>query len=397
MWGRWGIRAGFCRSSNPLDLLLGLEYRLRCGRPPACVARPRERSFIVAELPELTLEPGGRYCVYALAKRGLPSLDAARLLARRLGVNPRQASIAGLKDTEATTLQYICLPCPREPPAIVAVPGRLWARLVGRASRCPRRGVLRGNRFTIVLEPVSASCREVVEAAEALRGAKLPAYYGYQRFGTRRPNTHLQGLALLRGDLAWYARELLGSPYPDESPATARCRASLWRSEECQGSRLYEATVARRAASPADLPALLPRGVAEIQLAALQAYIFNRYLSLRLARGHSLDEKLPGERLVGGRPHAPVPGIGYRLGTGGEAAELLEEALEPLGIGLEDLAEPPPGLPRLRPYWRPVYTVPEGLEARIIPGCRVAIAFSLEKGMYATLVLRELAEPPECV
>ncbi|OWJ54890.1 tRNA pseudouridine(13) synthase TruD [Pyrodictium delaneyi] len=386
-----------CRSNNLLDLLIAMEYRLLCTGPVACIARPRERSFVVAELPELTIEEDGRYCVYVLAKRGLPSLDAARLLARMLGANPRSVNIAGLKDTGATTVQYACLPCPREPRELVTVPGRLWARLVGRTNRCPRRGVLKGNQFTIVLEPVSATPQEVMEAARGLARAKLPAYYGYQRFGTRRPNTHLQGLALLRGDLALYARELLGNPYPDEGPETARCRATLWRGRGCSESRLYEARVARDAASPGDLARLLPRGVLELQLAALQAYVFNRYLSLRIAHGYSLEERLPGERQVEGRPYAPVPGIGYRLGTGGKAAELLEEALEPLGISLETLAEPPPGLPRLRPYWRPVYTVPEGLRARILPDGRVALSFTLEKGMYATLVLRELAEPPECV
>ncbi|HID40880.1 MAG TPA: tRNA pseudouridine(13) synthase TruD, partial [Pyrodictium sp.] len=194
-----------------------------------------------------------------------------------------------------------------------------------------------------------------------------------------------------------YVRELLGNPYPDESPETARCRATLWRSRGCSESRLYEARVARDAASPGDFARLLPRGVLELQLAALQAYVFNRYLSLRIAHGYSLEERLPGERQVEGRPYAPVPGIGYRLGTGGKAAELLEEALEPLGISLETLAEPPSGLPRLRPYWRPVYTIPKGLRARILPDGQVALSFTLEKGMYATLVLRELAEPPECV
>lgn len=359
------------------------------------MAKPRERSFIVAEEPELALEPRGRYCVYLLAKRGLPSGAAARLLARLIGAPAEAAMIAGLKDTEATTLQYACLPCPRDPPVLVTVPGRLWARLLGRASRCPRRGVLRGNRFTIVLEPLG-SCRELEEALESLRAARLPAYYGYQRFGTRRPDTHLQGLALLRGDQAAYARELLASPYPDESPAARRCRRSLWRAPGCSGSRLYEARAAG-AKGPGWLRHLVPRQVLELQLAALQAYIFNRYLSLRISMGHSLGEKLPGERLLGGRPYAPVPGIGYRLGTGGAARELLEEAIGSIGLSPEDLAKPPPGLPRLRPYWRPVYTTPQGLAAARLPGCRLAVRFSLERGMYATLLLRELAEPPGCV
>ena len=385
---------GFCRSPDPLDQLTAALYRASCRYPPPLrIAGPRERSFIVVEQPLTPPGSSGGYCSYLVAKRGLPSTAAAAMLARLLGAP--WASVAGLKDTEATTVQEVCLPCPPNPPMRLAVRGRLWARLLGRRGRCPRRGELRGNCFTVVME--APGPREAAEAAETLRqlaAQPLPAYYGYQRFGTRRPNTHIVGLLLIRGDYEQLIYELLASGYPDESPDAKACRRARWSPPECRRSRLYEAAIAERLkTTPMGPRSLLPRTVAELAAGAVQAYIYNYYLSLRIERGHPLTVRLTGERLaVNGTPMAPVPGVGKRVGAGGEARKLLLEAIEMVGLTVEQLSNPAPGSPRLRGYWRPVAMTVQGLKVAVEDD-RLVLRFCLEKGMYATTLLREVASP----
>ncbi|MET1127985.1 MAG: tRNA pseudouridine(13) synthase TruD, partial [Thermoproteota archaeon] len=288
-----------------------------------------------------------------VAKRGLSTPDALRLLAKLTGRKPHAFTALGLKDAEATTLQLVCGPCPRggERRWVVAG-GRLWAKVAGYVDGCPRKP--KANRFHIVLEPLAGvKASSVVEAAARLK-ARLPAYYGYQRFGTRRPVTHLLGASLLRGELDTFAATLLGEPHPDESPPTVECRLRAWKG--CTG-RLLEAKLAPYADRVTDLLRRIPRGLIEIFGGALQAYIFNEYLSARISYGYDLGERLRGERLAAdGRPLAPVPGIGYKVGVSGEARTLIREALSAAGLDERDLENRLGLLPKLRPYWRPTYT-----------------------------------------
>ncbi len=370
-----------CSSPDPLDKLLAMDYRVRCGPPLARIARPRERSFIVLEEHSLPARITGGACLYLVAKRGLSTAEAAARLSRLLG---GQARYLGLKDAEATTVQLVCIePCPGGAPQFIRLPG-LWARLLQRSPRCPGRRSLLGNKFTIILEPLGGAPERICEELKRAAEAGLPAYYAYQRFGTRRPSTGHAALAALAAAhrFLW---ELLDYDYPDEMPETRRCRRTLWRSEACSGG--YEAQLAPRPGRL--LPRSIPGFVASIHSSALQALVFNAYLSERLRRGYDLWEPVPGERRGAGAPLAPVPGVGYRLRIGGEAAKILGEALTRLGLDEEMLEKPPPLLEKRRPYWRPVAVKPRRLACRVTGGM-VVVGFSLDTGMYATLLLREV-------
>lgn len=380
------------RSSHELDLLLGLHYRVT-GPPYSCatLAKPRESAFVVVEIAEPPSPTGrGDACIYLVAKKKLSTPEAAALLAKKLGGH---AAPLGLKDTNATTLQLICIkPCPLQAPANLTLRRRhAWARLVARTSRCPNTRILRGNRFTIQLEPDNCSLRELEERANQVLHSRLPAYYAYQRFGTTRPTTHYIGLTMLQQPHLALTREILDTPYPDESPAARRCRLHAWREDDCRIGRMYEPQLARKLPNASTIP----RFLRSISSSALQAAIFNHYLSIRIERGQPLDKPLNGERRAeNGAALAPVPPIGLKCKCRGEARRLLREAAERLGISLSELENPGPILETRTGYWRPLYTTP------LFPSIeksrdekRLILRFTMEKGMYATLVLRELIDP----
>ena len=376
-----------------LDRLLGLRYRVTSGHEVARVCQPRESCFIVGEEPPITIRAKGRYCVYVLVKKGKPTLQAISVLEKKLlGRRHGRAVFFGLKDTDATTLQYVCAPCQpgssqgREGP--IRLGEGAWARLVGYTDHC-RSTPPEGNRFWIILEPL----REVddVLARLAELGSKLlPNYYGYQRFGTRRPNTHLLGLSLIKRDYATYLGELLGSPYPDESTDNQLCRLRAWRGCE---SGLYESMLSARAESVNDFVTKLPYKIVSLYVSALQAYIFNLYLSKRIELGYRLSERIKGER-GNSTPLAPVPGLGYRIGVSGEARQILRDVLESIGLSEEDIRRPVPRIKRVKPFWRPIAFRIDSIRAKKI-GDRVVVFFRLGYGMYATTVLRELVKIPD--
>ncbi len=379
----------FVESTHPLDFMLGMWYKILNYGPVAEIVEPKRRSFIVIEEYDIPISRRPqKYCVYILAKRGKTSIEASRSLAKRLGVP--WVSTLGLKDTDATTLQVLCLPCPKNPPIIISGPGPQWARFLGYTSRCPRKGSNMGNCFIIVLKVLS---RNLSRALETIKISYLPAYYAYQRFGTRRPNTHLVGIRLLKVDHVSFIEELLISDYPTEGEKTRYCRRTFWNDPKlCRNLRFYENIVARRLKISMDFLRSINKMITEMFLSAVQAYIFNLYVSLRIKRGYDYRVKLSGERITdSGVPLVYIPGIGYKVGISGKAYEILMDALEYAGLSYDDLADPPPGIPRLRPYWRPAFTRVRGL-SYMMHGDNIVLRFCMEKGMYATLVLREIVD-----
>ena len=82
--------------------------------------RTCDDDFVVYE--ELPYAPSGAgdHVFVRIEKRGLPTLDAARLLARALGIRDRDIGIAGMKDRRAVTRQWLSLPPPVTPEQALA-------------------------------------------------------------------------------------------------------------------------------------------------------------------------------------------------------------------------------------------------------------------------------------
>ncbi len=388
------VREDFFETTNPLDLIVGMYYRVRKNGDLACIAEPRDRNFIVIEEYEIQSSNTKikRYCIYVLVKRGLSTYKAVAILSKKLGVRVKQLSVLGLKDTDATTVQLLCFPCREDTPVTMNL-DNIWIRLVGRSEKCPSRQTsLIGNKFIIILDVEDVD--DAINAFHDLAQAKIPAYYGYQRFGIKRPNTHLLGYYLVKLDWGDYFRELFNSPYPHEDIQEILCRASY--SRECNIG-IVEALLRRRKSTIYEYMIKQPKWFIDIQLRALQAIIFNKYISKRIEEGYSLDTKISGER-VGktGRPLAVVPGIGYKIPVTGRSRAILREVLAELSLD-ETLLASTEYIPKIRPYWRPLYTIIKELKLEHYNDNKLLVSFSLEKGMYATTVLREVVKVPDCI
>ena len=68
--------------------------------------------FLVEEIPLSPPEGGGEHLYVRIEKRGLPTLEAARLLGWRLGVPERDIGLAGMKDTRAVARQWLSFRSP---------------------------------------------------------------------------------------------------------------------------------------------------------------------------------------------------------------------------------------------------------------------------------------------
>jgi len=336
--------------------------------------RTTDDDFAVEE--ELPYPPSGAgdHVFVQIEKRGMTSIDAARAIARALGVRDRDLGIAGMKDRHAVTRQWLSLPPPVTPEQASAV--ELPGLRVLAAHRHPhklRTGHVRANRFVLRVRGVGPDAadraREILDALSRPPGA--PNWYGEQRFGKDRGNA-ARGMALLAG------------PEPSGAPP-------------------------RR-------PARRDQRLDRLMISALQSQLFNDWLSARLGdglyasvlagdvlhkRGGGMfvcdDPATDQARLTAGELVVTGPMFGDRMRMPADGSPALAR---------EDAILARAGIPR--DAFARVRAIAEGTrrDAAIqVAGATVTrvddstidVGFALPGGAYATAVMREIMKTPERV
>ncbi|MCI0571611.1 MAG: tRNA pseudouridine(13) synthase TruD [Myxococcaceae bacterium] len=154
--------------------------------------------FEVEELPAYVPSGTGEHLFLWVEKRGRDTPEVVRALAAQLEVPEQEVGVAGLKDRQAVTRQYLSVPARAEPrvPAVSLDGVRVLSAV--RHGNKLRTGHLKGNRFRLRLHGV----RDVGAAREALallERSGLPNYFGAQRFGRAGDNA-AKGRLLLKGE-----------------------------------------------------------------------------------------------------------------------------------------------------------------------------------------------------
>jgi tRNA pseudouridine13 synthase len=315
----------------------------------------------------------------------------------------------------------------------------LYIRDIHRGKDAVELGDLWGNRFSITVreinldkseaeERVKQTCREI----DGLGG--VPNFFGYQRFGIQRPLSHLVGIKLLKKEFREAAMLFLAKAYPLEGEDAQEARNYLSEKGDFAGAlekfprRLtYERIMLKHLSlHPNDIIGAfrrLPRGLQKMFIHAVQSYLFNRILSLRFKSGFPLNSAIPGdivtsvdsvspndytlvteeavsrinEEINSGRLGVSIPLIGYdsTLPTNkpGELVEkiLREEELNPSMFRLQSIPEMSSrGMVRLILLnVNDLKVLNIGEDEYSENAIKLTISFSLPKGSYATIVLRE--------
>lgn len=382
----------------------------------------RPSDFKVTErLADGIVSDQGPYRVYRVRKEKLTSLEAATELAGTLGVPSGEIGLAGLKDRQGVTTQYMS--ARHGAPVNVNLPG-LSIQSAGFAAENLDASASEGNDFQIVARDLSdADIDRLRESIEPVRTFGLPNYFDSQRFGNLRHGQGWIALDLLKGDVQGALQRLVASASPFEPPAKRRLKDALWRSFGDWGAcrsiagklGRYHSVFEHLRRDPEDFAGAFHRVATRerlIHLYAFQSHLFNRALALHVAEAcpdrfavNGIEGKLrfpnqevwtpeawdgqlmlPGERLEGVDDPDQRALYGRILGMLG---------IEPEGLVLPDV----PGF-QLKPEPRPARVVPIGLRVRPAEddnefrGRRmVKLQFGLPRGAYATLVVQRLVGP----
>jgi len=395
--------------------------------------------------PKRRLTGKGKHTVCLLIKRNWDNLLLVKRIARLLGVSPRRVHIAGIKDTRAVTAQHVSI---RDLP-----PKRIFKLSLKDAVLYPlcysktkiSVNQLYGNRFTITIQDVPCESFEITKRIQkvwqelSVLGG-MPNFFGHQRFGTVRPITHLVGKALTQGKLEEAAMIFLAQPSLFEHPKARRAREQLQKNGDFSEALRnfprhlkFEVLMLRHLAQkPNDFIGAfrkLPLRLRRLFVQAYQSYLFNRFLSERIRRGISLRDPQIGDYLVfldehglpvrhgliadfenleevqeavkKGKMRVAIPLVGYRQppsrGIQGEIERriLREEKVDPEDFNVASMSEvgAPGGLrTALAPIINFEFDEPSSDEENPLKG-KVRCRFTLLRGCYATVFLREIMKP----
>ncbi|MBI5229373.1 tRNA pseudouridine(13) synthase TruD [Candidatus Micrarchaeota archaeon] len=362
---------------------------------------------------------------FILQKREWNTLQALSAISRALHIGAKRLNFAGTKDRNAITTQ-LC--------SAFAVPSEKILSLkikdiqingAWKEKEKVRLGDLLGNRFTITLS--KENCGKNVEAEKIKKNASknnycIPNYFGQQRFGSMRGNSHLIGKLMLQGKYEEAVLNFLCFPGDDKLGAEAR--KQLEKEKDFAAALgyfprhlKYERTIlGQLAKNPRDFIGAfrkLPRTLQLIFIHAFQSFLFNELLKKRVEEKRLFvgaigdfycnsdsygfpeidsakaiedyaEATAVNERIQSGSCFLAGHLIGYETDLTQDEAFLLErEGIEKEAFRLKSMPELH-SKGSLRPLFVPLKDF-----AVLFPS-PVKIGFSLPSGSYATVAIEEL-------
>jgi len=431
---------------HPLEVDLGMEFYST--QNPALGGRLKNsvEDFIVEEITTdrirlqiepftqaSSLEPSGerdRFITMNVQKSGLTTMDVTIILASELKLPRQMVTYAGLKDKRAITVQRMSVPSRVNQLLQSLKLNRIHLSEPHYTRHPVQIGDLWGNNFTIHLVDIILDEDEALATAQKLANQPLLNYFGVQRFGITRPPTHLIGKALVVNDYERAVRIMLTTTNEYEPEELTDLRIRIGETFEFNEKILADfprdlrnerGVISSLIKHPADyeraVSTILPR-IQTLMIHAYQSYLFNRLLGLRVSNGLPINLPVPGDFLIQlDAPHSgrdswifvternlesmiervqaseygvacPVPGYSTKLPPS-KQTDMLSEILKSEGIRLLDFRNATNKnldsagglhLSSIDLQGREAESTDQG----------ILMKFSLRKGSYATVVMREI-------
>ncbi len=349
---------------HPLDYICGLKYYLTM-KKLKCTYIVSSKNFIVEELIDWDnlgfSTEDGNYIVLRITKRNIDTFQALRIISSKISIPEKNIHILGLKDRDSTAIQYAFINkyLVNNIGDLSINDKNIIVEPIGYTRIKPRKKHLTGNKFALIInEPREYNRAKQIMTAITEKG--LPSYYGYQRFGIKRPNTHILGkyIILRRTDL--FAKELLRSIYPLESiQSIINRRLGIY-------DKLYYEKIFSHNKNPEKALKTLSNMLNNLYIDAYSSYLYNLLLN-------KVIDFYGWNKLT---TRYPMPGCI-------NSEKYYKDLLVKENITYDELIK----------YTKCWYR--EGLFKPINPSIKIEnnrlyISFILEKGYYATIIMREL-------
>ncbi|MEO9277606.1 MAG: tRNA pseudouridine(13) synthase TruD [Nitrososphaera sp.] len=391
-----------------LDNLIGISvYSTKSSGSGGKIKSSPEQFFVSEILKEKILDAisqSGTYTVYKLKKTGIDTNHALSEIFKKYGL---RLKALGLKDANATTEQYVCdMSGGRANQRIIT--NKYILEEIGHVKKPLTKKDMIGNHFKIKID--GADFKKISEFSEY---GRIINFYGYQRFGSKRPVSHIIGKAIIQKNFDFAVETLLSHTSEYDSPENSRIREALKNKsnytnifKDIPYSMDTERIVLREMIEHGDsLKALraIPIQLRRFFVEAFQSYIFNKTMSLAFEYGQELVkpeqhdvcfdrndnlgrfENDPEQRLA-------IPLVGYSYSKKNRFDNEISKVLDFEQVKSKDF------------FVKEMQEVSEegGFRQAVISCKNFSIDepyvnFTLSRGSYATILLREIIKPSDPV
>lgn len=365
--------------------------------------RITDEDFLVSEvlskkvLQSISLE--GSYAVYKLKKHGIDTNHSLSNVFKKYGLRLKSL---GLKDASAVTEQFVCSEIKSNSVEKILEEKYSFER-IGFVKKPLSKKDMIGNKFTIKITGATNDIKKFDEYEKILN------FYGYQRFGSTRPVTHLIGKAILQKNYEKAVTLLLSFTSEYDSPENSKLRKKL--SDKSNYSKLLntiplqmdlERIVVNQMIKyddPKKSIHTLPISMRRFFIQAYQSFLFNKTLSMALIDGEDLFSPQNGDvcydkngivgkfsNEAGQTLSIPLVGYSYYKKTRFhyQISKILEsEEILPKDFFTKEMQE----------------LSSEGgfrnssIKCDDINVTNNTVSFTLSRGSYATIVMREIMKP----
>ena len=358
-------------------------------------------SEIISQRAQNSINAEEGYAVYKLKKKKIDTNHALSDVFRKKGI---RLKALGLKDASAITEQFVC--SGNKGKAIENFSTDKYSlEKIGFAKKPLSKKDMISNHFKIKISDCSDDLSSFTDYGKILN------FYGYQRFGSKRPVTHLIGKAILQRNFKKAVELILSFTSPYDSKENTEIREKLSDNENY--AKYYDQVPYQMDIERLVLKEMIEHGdalraIRSIQISlrrfyiqAYQSFLFNQSLSSAFSDGENLFEAqssdvcfdlhgIIGKYVKGLDQHLALPFIGYSYYKKTRFDYQISKILEQEEIAPKD------------------FFIKEMQEVSSEGGFRQAaihcsdysssgntVEFSLSRGSFATILLREIMKPKD--
>ena len=245
------------------------------------------------------------YTLVDVVKRNEDTILAAEKIARKLKIDSNFVSWAGLKDNRAITAQRMTIKGDHRKKLQDLRLETLFVKNIHYQKKPIKLGALWGNKFEIILRNIDIEKHDLdsitSDFKDQISQNGFPNYYGLQRFGSIRPNSHIVGKFIFLMDYKNAVEEFLYATYPPEFEIVKICRKDLRDTQDFEkalrdfpeGLYYERLMIHHLMKKPGDYFGALkriPRPLLNLLMSSYQSYLFNMAISQRMEKIGNLTQ-----------------------------------------------------------------------------------------------------------
>ncbi|QDI89407.1 tRNA pseudouridine(13) synthase TruD [Candidatus Nitrosopumilus sp. SW] len=341
------------------------------------------------------------YTVYKLKKKKIDTNHALSDVFKKKGIRLKSL---GLKDASAITEQFVC--SGNKGKTIEDYSTEKYSlKKVGFVKKPLSKKDMIGNHFKIKISECSHGLSSFTEFENVLN------FYGYQRFGSKRPVTHLIGKAILQRNFDEAVKLILSFTSDYDSKENNEIRGKL---ADKQNYKQYFEKIPKQMDierivlkelidhdDPFRAVRAIPLSLRRFYIQAYQSFIFNNSLSAAFTDGENLFEAksgdvcfdhkgIIGKFIQGLDQNLALPFVGYsyykKTRFDNQISQILkQEEVSPKDFFIKEMQE----------------VSSEGGFRQAAIDCSDysshdnVVEFTLSRGSFATILLREIMKPSD--